>query len=114
MKKELRYLNKTEKRVIDSFVKELREKLGDEIVSIRLFGSKVRGDLYQDSDIDIFILVKEKTPHIREKASDLVADYIFDYDIPLSIALYDLFEYKKNKELGSFFFESVEKEGILL
>ena len=114
MEKELRYLNKTEKRVLGAFVKELKEKLGNEILSIRLFGSKVRGDFNKDSDIDIFILVKEKTPYIREKASDLVADYIFDYDIPLSIALYDLFEYKKNKELGSFFFESVEKEGILL
>lgn len=49
MEKELRYLNKTEKGVLDAFVKELKEKLGDEIVSIRLFGSKVRGDFYQDS-----------------------------------------------------------------
>ena len=100
--------------MINAFVKELKEKLGDEILDIRLFGSKARGDFYEDSDIDIFILVKEKTPYIREKVSDLAADYIFDYDTPLSISLYDLFEYKKNKELGSFFFESVEKEGILL
>ena len=114
MEKDLYYLNKTEKSLIDAFVKELTEKLGDEIVSIRLFGSKVRGDFNKDSDLDIFVLVKEKTSYIREKASGLVADYIFDYDIPLSIALYDLFEYEKNKELGSFFFESVEKEGVLL
>lgn len=26
--------------------------------------------------------------------------------------VYSLFEYKKNKELGSFFFENVEIEGI--
>jgi len=114
MEKDLRYLNKTGKSVINGFVKELREKLGDKIVSIRLFGSKVRGDFHVESDTDIFILIKEKTPDIREKVSGLAADYIFDYDIPLSIALYDLFEYKKNKELGSFFFESVEKEGVLL
>lgn len=114
MKRGLGYLNKTEREVIGSLVKELKEKLGDEIISIRLFGSKVRGDFYEDSDIDIFILVKEKTLDIREKVSDLTADYIFNYDLPLSAVLYDLFEYQKNKELGSFFFENVEKEGILL
>ena len=114
MKKSSGYLNKRETEVIGSFVKELKDKLGDEVLSIRLFGSKMRGDFHEDSDIDIFVLVREKTLDVRRKVSNLAADYIFDYDIPLSIALYDLFEYKKNKELGSFFFESVGKEGILL
>ncbi|MDY6853439.1 MAG: hypothetical protein SWO11_01835 [Thermodesulfobacteriota bacterium] len=60
------------------------------------------------------MLVNEKTFHIRDKVVDLTADYIYDYDIPLSPVLYDLFEYHKNKELGSFFFENIEKEGIPL
>ena len=60
MKSELGCLNKREGAAINSFVKELKEKLGDEIVSIRLFGSKVRGNFCKDSDIDIFVLIKEK------------------------------------------------------
>ena len=114
MEKDLRYFNKTEKRVISAFVKELKEKLGDEIVSIRLFGSKVRGDFYQDSDIDIFILVKEKKRAVTDELDEIAANYVLYYDLPLSPVVYDMFEYRKNKELGSFFFENVEKEGILL
>ena len=114
MEKELRYLNETEKKIIDAFVKELRERLGDEIVSIRLFGSKVRGDFYQDSDIDIFILIKKKTPDVRDKLAEITTNYDIEFGLPLSPVLYDLFEYQKNKELGSFFFENVEKEGIPL
>ncbi len=112
--KRLGCLNKVEREVIDSFVKELRGKLGNEIVFIRLFGSKARGDFLEDSDIDIFVLVKEKTADVKEKVRNLAASYVIDHDIPLSAALYDLFEYQKNKELGSFFFESVEREGIAL
>ena len=97
MEKELRCLNETERKIIDAFVKELRERLGDEIVSIRLFGSKARGNFSEDSDIDIFVLVKEKTPDIKEKVSDLAADYILDYDIPLSVGLCDLFENEKRR-----------------
>jgi len=114
MKKEMGHLNEREQKVIQSFVKELREKLGDEIIFIRLFGSKVRGDFKKNSDIDIFILVKKKTPAIVDIVGDIAADYIYGYEIPLSTVLYDLFEYNKNKELGSFFFENVEREGIAL
>jgi len=113
MKKGSQYLTRTEKKVINSFVRELREKLGDHIISIRLFGSKVRGDFEKDSDIDIFILVKKKV-EIRDKISDIAADYFFEYNVPLAPVVYSLFEYEKNKKLGSFFFEQVEKEGIIL
>ena len=107
-------LSKREREVVGSFVAELREKLGDEILSIRLFGSKARGDSNEESDIDIFILVKEKTPDIRDRLAGVATDYDIEYGLPLSTVLYDLFEYQRNKELGSFFFESVEREGIAL
>jgi hypothetical protein len=70
-KKELRYLSKSETEIIESFVKELRKKLGYEIISIRL-------------------------------------------NLPLSPVIYDLFEYKKNKEIGSFAFNAAFtlKKGI--
>ncbi len=92
MKKGLRYLSPVEKEIIQFFVAELKRRLGNEIVSIALFGSKVTGNFSEESDIDIFILVREKTADIRDKVGDLTADYIFDHDIPLSPVLYDLFE----------------------
>ena len=114
MKKGLQHLNKTERKVISSFVKELRDRLGNDIVTIRLFGSKVKGDFHEDSDIDIFILVKQKTAEIEDTIAGIEVDYDIEYGLFLSPVLYSLFEYEKNKELGSFFFENVEKEGIVL
>ncbi|MDI6735821.1 MAG: nucleotidyltransferase domain-containing protein [bacterium] len=113
VKKSFDYLSKTEKKIIIAFVKELREKFGENILSVRLFGSKVRGDFTRDSDIDIFILVREKKD-VRDKISDISYDYFFKTNLPLSTVVYSLFEYEKNKELGSFFFENIEKEGIIL
>ena len=113
MKTILCFLNSIEKKVIKAFVKELKEKLGNEIITIRIFGSKVGGDFEKDSDIDIFILVKRKRD-IRDKISDIAADYFFKFNVPLAPVVYSLLEYEKNKELGSFFFEQVEKEGVAL
>ena len=113
MKTSLEFLNKTEKNVVTSFVKELKKKVGDDIIAIRLFGSKVRGDFEKDSDIDIFVLVKRKE-ETRDKISDIAADYVYEYNVPLAPVIYSVFEYEKNRELGSFFFEQVEREGVSL
>ena len=114
MKNEFQYLSKMERKVVNSFVKELEENLGDCILIIRLFGSKVREDFHRDADIDIFILVKERTSDIEDMVSEIEVNHDIEYGLPLSTVLYSLFEYKKNKELGSFFFENVEKEGVIL
>jgi predicted nucleotidyltransferase len=113
MKTTLGFLNNIERKAIKAFVKELKEKLGNEIIAIRILGSKVRGDFEKDSDIDIFILVSRKGD-IRDKISDMAAEYFLEYNVPLAPVVYSLFEYERNKELGSFFFEKVEKEGIAL
>jgi len=93
-REKLIYLNSKEKEVVKSFVKEIREKLGNNILEVRLFGSKVRGDFEDDSDIDIFILVKKKEK-VRDKISDIAADYFFETNIPLSPVVYSVAEYKK-------------------
>ena len=103
-----------ENGIVLSFVQEIKRNLGKELVSIYLFGSKVRRDFHQDSDIDIFILVKKKELTIIKKLAEITANYDLKYGLPLSPVLYDRFEYRKNKEMDSFFLEEVEKEGILL
>jgi predicted nucleotidyltransferase len=113
MDKHLDCLNKKEKKVVKAFIKDLRRQLGDYIIKVQVFGSKIRGDFEEYSDIDIFILVKDNKD-IRDKISDISAEYFFRYEVPLSPVVYSLSEYKKNKELGSFFLEEIEKEGILL
>jgi predicted nucleotidyltransferase len=113
MKTSLEFLNETEKNVVTTFVKELKKKVGDDIVAIRLFGSKARGDFEKDSDIDIFVLVKQKG-ETRDRISDIAADYFYEYNVPIAPVVYSVFEYEKNKELGSFFFEQVEREGVPL
>lgn len=114
MKNDLGFLSETEREVVLSFANELKNKLGNEIMTIKLFGSKVRGDYHNNSDIDIFILVKKKNIEISDKLAEIEVDYLLKYDLPISTVLYSEFEYKKNMELGSFFFGNIEKEGIIL
>lgn len=39
--------------------KELKSKLGDELVSVIFYGSRAKGTAKKDSDLDLFILMKK-------------------------------------------------------
>ena len=61
-----------------------------------------------------YVTTKEKTSKIRDIISEIEVDYDFKYNLPISTVVYSLFEYKTNMEVRSFFFESVEKEGVII
>ena len=65
MKKTLGYLNNAETHLMSSLVNELTDKLGEEILCIRLFGCKARGDIHAESDTGMSVLAKEELLCIR-------------------------------------------------
>ncbi len=105
-------LLKNERAAILAFSRRLKKLLGKQRVSLLLFGSKARGDARKDSDIDIFILVKDKKNDVNDKIAQVTAEILDDYGILLSPVSYDLHEAEMNVKLHSFFFEEVQREGI--
>lgn len=105
-------LKSQERKAINAFSRRLKKALGRQLVSVLLFGSKARGNVRKGSDIDIFILVKNKKNNVNDKIAQVTADVLDDYNILLSPVSYDMYEAQKNLKMGSFFFEAVEKEGI--
>lgn len=101
-----------ERKAINAFSRRLKKMLGKQLVSILLFGSKARGNVHEDSDTDIFILVKNKKNNVNDKIAQVTADVLDDYGILLSPVSYDLHEAEMNIKMHSFFFEDVEREGI--
>lgn len=61
------------KNVINQFVQDAKQTLGDRVKRIILYGSYARGDYNQSSDIDIMILTDltdEEIEKYRDKISD--------------------------------------------
>lgn len=107
-------LRPQERKAINVFSQRLKRALGKQLVSVQLFGSKARGESNRDSDIDIYIVVKEKTMKLINIISEIDAGILNEYDILLSPVVYSVKEEKINLEMHSFFFEAVQKEGIAL
>ena len=55
------------KSLLEKLVNLMKEKLGDNLVSVVLFGSVARGDYRRDSDIDLLIVVKNLPKTITER-----------------------------------------------
>jgi predicted nucleotidyltransferase len=63
-------LIKKEKEALEEFVKVCKKKLGESLISIILFGSRVKGYVGKDSDYDLLIIAKN-LPDIKERFSIL-------------------------------------------
>ncbi len=107
-------LQPKEQKAIKSFSSNIKKLLGNQLISIQLFGSKARGDFNGGSDIDIFILIRKQTLSSIKKIAKVTSDTWWKYDILLSPVMYDIEEYRKNLGMHSFFFESIQNEGISL
>jgi len=59
-------LTRKEKEALEEFVEACKKKLGESLVSIVLFGSRVKGYAREDSDYDLLIIAKN-LPDIKER-----------------------------------------------
>lgn len=114
MRGSLKYLTDLERSAIEQFAALVRTALGGNLIEMELFGSKVRGDFTGESDIDILILVKDKTPDVMDKVGDIAAEMTLQYDIPLSPVVFSEYEYEVNENISSPFILNVEAEGVSL
>ena len=60
----LESLSPAERGALDAYVALLRERLGDDLLAVRVFGSVARGEAWWDgmpirSDLDLLVLVRE-------------------------------------------------------
>lgn len=92
----------------------LRESLGDGLLLVRLFGLRARGDARTDSDVDLLVVVREKSPSVEEALSRAVYDVMWRHDFRflLSPVVFDEVSYRRLVEQGFSFVRNVQREGI--
>jgi predicted nucleotidyltransferase len=89
-KRVLTYLTPNERAALDEFVRRLRTKYADQVVLVRLFGSKARGDFGAESDVDVLVVMKGDDRWLYWNAIvDTTADILLDYDVVISALILD-------------------------
>ncbi len=105
-------LMKKSDHITGQLAQDLRERLGEEIQGIILFGSRARGDAYPDSDYDVIVLVNKKTRGLRDRIREIAWEIGWENNVSISTFVYEKNRFEEDKYEPLFM--NVRKEGIYL
>ena len=105
----------TEREIVAMFSSLVRRLLGDEVVSIRWFGSRAKGIGASDSDYDIMIETKRAlTEAQRDAVADVTVDVTADYGVLFDVHYYTTAEIHGRPYGRAPFVLSVLEEGVVV
>jgi predicted nucleotidyltransferase len=105
-------------KALEAFLENLQEQEGENLLRVVLFGSVARGDSESDSDIDVFVLVKNGTRwELMERIVDLAMDTNLEEGeskVYISPFINTLEEYGYARAIGLPVYYNIDEEGIVL
>ena len=107
-------LTALEEQALKTFQTSLQALLKEDLLVLRLFGSKARGEATEESDIDVLVLVRQKSRAICRRIVEESLEIDLTYGTNLAPTILSSEEYRQNKEFQTPFYRSVEHEGIAL
>lgn len=66
------------------FVRQLRARLQTHVLDLKLFGSKATGRDVEESDIDVLVVVDQKTPELEDHVLDIAFDVNVAHEVYIS------------------------------
>jgi predicted nucleotidyltransferase len=114
MDSSLSYMSKTERRAVERFGDAVKSRLGEYVLRMTVFGSKVRGDYQKASDIDVLVIVKERSLRVMDQIAEITSDLNVEYDLSISPVVFSEQEYDMNSKMASPFSLAINDEGLSL
>jgi len=107
-------LSHAEQAAVQDLVRRLRDRLGERLVEVRLYGSKVRKTARPESDVDLVVLVTQQTSALREEVFTEVSTVILERDVLLDVHLMDRRQLQELRRIGAPYAAVIQEEGIPL
>jgi len=104
------------KTLLQEFQKRIPESVRPHLRQLILFGSTAREADQPESDVDVLVLLDEKSQEQEEALRDAAyqAMWACDFRRLLSLKILSLPEYEDRLEKGYSFYQNVEREGVPL
>lgn len=107
-------LSSRDAAALGEFVRRVRTCLGANARSIKLFGSKARGDAAPDSDLDVLIVVGDHRREAEDAVLDIAFDVNLDHDVYISPRVIEQAVFEHPVWRITPFVRALEQEGVPL
>ena len=99
-----------------SFAAKVRERFGDRVLSIRLFGSYAKGGAHEHSDIDVAVVLDRLDWPTKREIVELAVDVDEEWDFAVGLmpTVFDRATYELWREQERALVLDIENEGIPL
>jgi predicted nucleotidyltransferase len=96
------------------FAAALRERYRDALVEVRLFGSCARGEMREDSDVDVAVILERVDGRTKRDVIDLSADVGLAHSVLLSATVLDRATFERWRRQERALVLDIEREGVPL
>lgn len=103
-----------EKKAVKRITEKLKKLLGDNLLTILVFGSRVRGDFSAESDFDILVVVKKRTFGVIDAVNEVLSEEESKTGIPFSVVVKGMESFERERQYNTSFYRNIKREGIVL
>jgi len=100
--------------VLARFASAVRNRFGEAVLDIRLFGSYARSNAHEGSDVDVAVVLEEAGWKARRDVIDLAADFGLAHDLTLSPTVFDRKTWERWRAQDRPLARDIEHRGIRL
>ena len=114
-KNSLAHLTENERRALAELVDRLRQRYGDDLLRVVLFGSKARGDFDAESDLDVLIVARIPDSEYMQRRREILnwtVDLMLEYGPVVSPLIYDETAYAQMRQWDTLLNRNIEQDGI--
>lgn len=100
------YFMKRHRKAFEKFRKNLEDLLGDGLDQVILFGSVARGEASEESDVDVLVVLEDKS--LKDKVFDISYEIMLEKDVYISPKVVSKSEFEDIQETQ--FIEEIKEE----
>ncbi|MCS7261016.1 MAG: nucleotidyltransferase domain-containing protein [Anaerolineae bacterium] len=107
-------LSSAEAAALRMYVEALHARYGARLRDVMLFGSRARGDVHPDSDIDVLVILERPSAQELSEVRGLAFDVWLAHGVLLSIRAMSLAGWQALAARQSLFYRHILRDGISL
>ncbi len=108
-------LRENERAALEELRDRLRERFGERLVKLKLFGSKARGEDDQESDLDVAVVIRGYESSWRiDEVDRMVNGICLENSVPMHTVRFSEAEYEDYLRRERPITTVIESEGVLL